>query len=287
MSAATADFEQNIMHMMNALKLLEGTGTEARVAKDEELKNEALKAALWTPTSLAAAPKEEVLLAAPPGLDFGALDQEDTQFLQISSEGVYATKVAQDPAMESPVKMLPKKVPLPTTRQGQILSVFSGSGTPPKEAKKPTNKVPKASGVRASVKKFCVYCGSQVDPEYLTARFCAYCGAEHAPTSTDSPPTTPGASKPRRGAAAGGEVKSSYLAAWHAYQLLAVQRFQVQYQQNLAWQGMLADAYGELAEGEEGGQWSEGTPPGSFSTMYSSASLDSPESDWPDHGMVW
>jgi len=29
-------------------------------------------------------------------------------------------------------------------------------------------------------KKFCVFCGMQVDPEYLTAKFCAFCGAEHA-----------------------------------------------------------------------------------------------------------
>jgi len=308
MSAATADFEQNIMHMMNALKLLEGSGAgvEAQISKEEDLKNEALKAALWTDASAKGFEKEE-LLAAPPGLDFGALDQEASPQSPYQAAGRFPLKVsalealnraaqAEDSPTESLPESLPKKVSLPTTRQGQLLSVFGGPGTSPKDAAKKltTNKVPKAATGknRASGKKFCVYCGSQVDPEYLTAKFCAYCGAEHAPASADSTPTTPdrppgslGTSKPRRGASGGSEVKSSYLAAWHAYQMLAVQRFQAQYQQNLAWQGILADAYGELAEGEEG-QWSE-TPPGSFSTMYSSTSMESPESDWPEHGMVW
>jgi hypothetical protein len=70
---------------------------------------------------------------------------------------------------------MPKKIPVQSGLVEQFHNYPSGvlSSNPP------------SPNGGAAKKKFCVFCGMQVDPQYITAKFCAYCGVEHVKMDDD------------------------------------------------------------------------------------------------------
>lgn len=104
-------------------------------------------ASLQTTPSLPGAEVDDEVVAPPPGLEpLGDLDST-----------------------------MPKKIPMNGRPFDNLRAYQTGVPTIPGAPMAIT--IPKKA---APLKKFCVFCGMQVDPEYISAKFCAFCGAEHA-----------------------------------------------------------------------------------------------------------
>jgi hypothetical protein len=211
-----------------------------------------------TSSKVDCAAKDDVAFL-PPGLE---VPSEQTTVAHASGATSNASTLSPPPGLNNVADTrdsdMPKKIPLPE-RPFDVLRAFQAGR--PQVAE---NQSPKAR----PLKKFCAFCGMQVDPEYLAAKFCAFCGAEHVQINNSMVTPTAGVLPP-----------THHQACWQSFDDYSHSATFLHgeadfYDESLAWQGG-ATAWDTSEDGE-------------FNTYdYSCPFSASAASSWPPQGMAW
>jgi hypothetical protein len=253
--------EGTIHHLAEALRLL-----EERVAADQQEKpSEEVDCSAKAPLSVQTEEEDDLLF--PPGLD---AKSEQTTVAHISGSTSNASTLSPPPGLngaEAHDADMPKKIPLPE-RPFDVLRAFQAgkaqvADSPKKDGR---NKLTREA---RPLKKFCAFCGMQVDPEYLTAKFCAFCGAEHVQMTNTNNMASAGVLPPMH-----------HQALWQTYDDYSQGASFLQgdgefYDMSLGWEGADSAAWDTADHGEFEGY------------DYSCPFPASTAASWPPQAMAW